>query len=54
MERVRESSKLGFKLIILPGLSNIDEKDFPAVKFKRVNTIIDLIAFLGEKMNHGE
>ena len=52
MERVKESSKLGFKHIILPGLSNIDEKDFPEVKFKRINTIIDLIAFLGEEMRH--
>lgn len=52
MERVKESSKLGFKHIILPGLSNINEKDFPEVKFKRINTIIDLIAFLGEEMRH--
>jgi DNA repair protein RadA/Sms len=52
LERVKESSKLGFKHIILPGLSNVDEKDFPEVKFKRINTIIDLVTFLGEEIRH--
>ena len=52
LERVKESSKLGFRNIILPGLSNINDKDFPEVKFKRMNTIIDLVAFLGEEMRH--
>ena len=53
LERVKESSKLGFKHIILPGLSNVNEKDFPEVKFKRMNTIIDLVAFLEEEIRHG-
>ena len=52
LERVKESSKLGFNNIILPGLSNINDKDFPEVKFKRMNTVIDLVAFLGEEMRH--
>ncbi len=52
LERVKEAAKLGFKNIILPGLSNIDEKDFPEIKFNRMNTIIDLLAFLGEGMKH--
>ncbi len=47
MERIREASKLGFKHIILPQLSTIDEKKFPGIKITKMSTIIDAVAFLG-------
>ena len=47
MERIKEASKLGFKHIILPQLSTIDEKQFPDIKITKMSTIIDAVAFLG-------
>lgn len=54
LERVKEASKLGFTNIILPGLSNVKEKDFPGVKLRKMNTILDLITYLGEEMQHAQ
>jgi len=54
LERIKESSKLGFKNIILPGLSNIDEKNFSNIKITKVNTVIDTIAFLRKEIEYGQ
>lgn len=54
LERIKESSKLGFKNIILPGLSNIDEKSFSNIKITKVNTVIDTIAFLRKEIEYGQ
>lgn len=52
LERVREASKLGFKNLILPSSSNIDEKKFPNINITKMCTIMDIVAFLGKEMKH--
>lgn len=52
LERIKEASKLGFKNVILPGLSNINEKSFSGIKVTKVNTIIDVISLLGKEIGY--
>lgn len=54
LERVKEASKLGFTNIILPGLTNIKESDFPGVKLRKMYTILDLITYLGEEIQNAK
>lgn len=46
LERVKEASKLGFKNMILPSLSNADEKKFPNINIIQMSTVVDMVVFL--------
>lgn len=46
LERVREAAKLGIKHVIVAGSSNLDAEAFPNVELIKLDTIIDVIAFL--------
>lgn len=52
LERVKESSKLCFKNIILPSLSNVDEKKFPNINITKMSTVVDVVAFLAKEIKY--